>query len=312
MVSVSWDWQRNQTFGEAVMVTHQSLCFVQFLHPGVEHRPDGKRTKSWNRHNHRRKFLLDRGHAVRGSEALDTEIVFWGEWEPESEVYEDIRQPLPRGPRHIYRPFYAVPDSYDGLQNTDPFVFETFLYGICQQHRVTGPTQLRYLSRGSVILFGSCLEDEFVLDTVFVVRDWIDHGHSSYQSAVKGRVPPGYMDVAINPLYLSGRGAKDGCPTDAGRSYRLYFGATHDEPFDGMFSFFPCLPLESGRRGFARPIITDDRIITRNHKQSFRHNAESTPENVREYWRGVVEQVLGQGLWLGVHARMPEVRTRGR
>ena len=290
-------------------MSENSLCFVQFLHPGGEHRPDKGRFKAWNRRDHQRKFIVSKGRAVRGKEALEAELVFWGEWEPESEVYGAIRQPMPQGPRHIYRPFYVVPHSYDRLQNTDPFVFGTFLYGICQQHRSTGPTQLRYLKRGSVILFGSCVADEFVLDTVFVVRDWIDHNRSSYRSALSGRVPPGYMDITMNPLYLSGRGVEDSCPSDTDRSYRLYFGATYDAPVEGMYSFFPCLPLDRGGHGFARPTIRDTRIITTNHRQSYRLNPQPAQDQVRELWHSVVEQVLAQGLWQGVQAQMPEVRT---
>lgn len=223
-------------------------------------------------------------------------------------MHEEICQPPEHGPRYIYRPYYVVPHSYAWLQNTDPFVFETFLYGNCQQHTSTGPTQLRYLQRGSVILFGSCVADEFVLDTVFVVRDWIDYECSSYKSALSGRAPREYIDITTNPLFLSGRGAKEGCRADTNKSYRLYFGATHDVPFEGMFSFFPCLPLERGRQGFTRPIIRDPRIITNNQRQKYRLNPQATQAEVCELWQSVVEQVLAQGLWQGIQAQMPELR----
>jgi hypothetical protein len=54
------------------------------------------------------------------------------------------------------------------MQNTDPFVFgDQFHYTGCLQHTKRGATQLRYLDRGSVILFGSCREKrDFVVDTV--------------------------------------------------------------------------------------------------------------------------------------------------
>ena len=47
----------------------------------------------------------------------------------------------------------------DGVwrQNTDPFVFgERFHYTGCLRHTRRGPTQLRYLAPGSLVLFGSC------------------------------------------------------------------------------------------------------------------------------------------------------------
>ncbi len=285
-----------------------ALCFVQFIHPGGEHRPDDGQFKAWNRGDHKRKFLLSPGRCVRRSEVIDTTLVFWGEWEPESEVVPRIARPLARGPRYLYRPFYVLPHSYKGLQNTDPFVFGGFFYGNCQQYRNARPTQLRYLERGSVILFGSCVSGQFVLDTVFVIRAWIDHNRGSYRSVVNDRVPLGYMDVALNPLYLSGFGGQEGCPPDSSRSYRLYFGATHATPFDGMFSFFPCLPLEDGSVGFARPIIKDSRFITSNLRQGHRLNRQAGRAHIRDFWQSVVEQVLARGSWLGIQAQMPERR----
>ncbi len=287
---------------------NNALCFVQFLHPGKEHRPD--KGKFWNKGDHKRKFLITPGGCVRGDKVIDAEIVFWGEWEPQSEVVCQINQPFPHGPRYIYRPFYTVPHSYNGLQNTDPFVFDKFLYGNCLQNRSSGPTQLRYLERGSVILFGSRVEGSFVLDTVFVVRDWIDHAFHNYKSVLEERVPRGYMEVTVNPLYLSRRskkGCKKGC-SPHGLSYRLYIGATYDNPWEGMYSFFPCLPFENGRRGFARPIIRDSRFITDGQSRGMRLNCKEDLTEIRSLWKSVINRVLDRGLYLGVHAQMPEHR----
>ena len=92
--------------------------------------------KAWNTGEHRRKFLQARGSYI---EAQDTapetsELVFWGEWEPESEG-NPIASPVPDGPRWVHRPYYVRPASYPGdLQNTDPFVFgDRFLYTLCRQ-----------------------------------------------------------------------------------------------------------------------------------------------------------------------------------
>jgi hypothetical protein len=285
-----------------------ALCFVQFIHPGPEHCPDASRLRTWNRDpKHKRKFLLSQGRAVYDREVLDTELVFWGEWEPESEVVEEIHQPLMHGPRYIYRPYYVLPHSYAGLQNTDPFVFDAFLFWSCQQHTSKGPTQLRNLQRGSVILFGSYMNDKFVLDTVFVVRDWIDYDLTSYKSVLNGRVPLGYMEVTMNPLFLSGRGSKEGCPADT-IPYRLYFGATYASPIHGMFSFFPCQPYKKGTLGFARPTILDADFITNTQRQKYRLNPQDAQGQVCEYWHSVVKQVLARDLWQGIHAQMPELR----
>jgi hypothetical protein len=179
------------------------LCFVQFIHPSGEHQPDGRRFKFWNRLDHQRKFLINDGRYLHAGSLEEGEIAFWGEWEPESEVINTISNRLPHGPRYIYKPYYIVPKSYQGLQNTDPFVFgERFYYEGCQQRTKNGPTQLRYLSRGSVILFGSCIDKSyFVLDTVFVVDDWVDHSRNNYRELLSNAVPEAYKDVTISPWY---------------------------------------------------------------------------------------------------------------
>lgn len=289
------------------MTPASSLCFVQFLHPGGEHHPDTGFKKSWNRGSHARKFLLSPGHAIRGSELKEGDLVFWGEWEPESEVVEQFQDHGHGDPSFLWRPYFSPPTKYAGLQNTDPFVFGSFLYGICRQHRKTGPTALQRLGRGSVILFGSSLGGSFVLDTVFVVKDWIDHTESSYREVLNGRVPREYVEVAIRPLYESGRRNSEGCTPDD-RSWRLYQGASAEEPLDGMFSFVPCLPYTKELQRFRRPIIQDDRFVSDASRTGFRMNPQSTIEDVVQLWRSVVDRVHENGLRLGVQFQMPERR----
>jgi hypothetical protein len=98
-------------------------CFVQFIHPGGEHWPDRGDRKFWNREAHRRKFLKGRGRYITGGEAREGEIVFWGEWEPESRVLARYSDRVADGPHFLYEPFFV--DHRDGAwrQNTDPFVF---------------------------------------------------------------------------------------------------------------------------------------------------------------------------------------------
>ena len=251
--------------------------------------------------------MISPGKAIRGDQKTESEIVFWGEWEADSEVVAHFQNQADGGPEYLWRPFYGIPDSYSRLQNTDPFVFGSFLYGICQQYRSTGPTQLRYLAQGSVILFGSYLNDQFALDTVFVVKDWIDHTRSNYRQVLAGRVPDRYIDVTIKPLYESGRKERDACAPDAYRSWRLYRGATAEDQTDGMFSFFPCLPASNSRSGFSRPAICEDRIITRSSRQGFRLNPQGSTCDCRLLWQMVVDQTFRSGLWLGVRANLPEL-----
>lgn len=279
------------------------LCFVQFLHPGGEHEPDAGRMKAWNTGNHRRKFLKSRGRYLAGDALQDGEIVFWGEWEPESLAIAEITEPLPDGPRWIYEPYYVLPALYRGLQNTDPFVFgERFHYTGCRQHTKKGPTQLRHLARGSVILFGSCLhKSHFVVDTVFVIANHIDHSQRDFRDCLRGHVSATYDAVTLAPWYEN--------PDARDRSHRLYDGATFEAPVEGMFSFFPCLPYEGHPRGFARPIIRIQGVITDRLYRGKKLNPQDHASDVKRLWDEVVRQVTDQGLMLGIHASLPAAPT---
>jgi hypothetical protein len=214
-----------------------------------------------------------------------------------------------------------VPKSYDGLQNTDPFVFgEQFHYTWCQQRTKKGATQLRYLKEGSLILFGSC-EDKnaFVLDTVFVVDHWIDHSRKDYQSELKRAISREYWEVAILPGYQKpSRGInscaleKQGCTAaDSQKEWRLYFGAMYNNPVRGMYSFFPCQPYKTNSRGFARPRISLPGRITGNLNEGKKyrdknHPEQLNPDTMKLLWEKVAKQVIKKGLALGVYAEMPE------
>jgi hypothetical protein len=286
------------------LVSKEKLCFVQFIHPGGEHRPDQGHLKDWNRGFRKRKFMRIEGRCLRSGESHTGDLQFWGEWEPQSEVVARVTKPIKNGPRFIYRPFYVLPPSYKGLQYTDPFVFEQFFYAGCQQRTRTGPTQLRYLDHGSVILFGSCIgKSSFVIDTVFVVDDSVDHDAGT-QSRLFKDVPEVYRDVTLQAWYDP---APDGggCVKPPDESFRLYRGATIDRPVGEMFSFFPCCPVDPATPGFARPTIKLRGVITNNLIQGKRLNPQRTLADVQALWRRVVDQVESQGLWLGVHAAMP-------
>jgi hypothetical protein len=290
------------------------LCFVQFIHPGGEHEPDDCGHKQWNKGNHKRKFLKQGGTYIDKGKIAKGEMVFWGEWEPESVVEREIHHPIPRAPRFIYKPYYFVPTSYDGLQNTDPFIFgQQFLYTWCQQRTKKSPTQLRYLSRGSIILFGSC-EDKnaFVLDTVFVVDQCRDHTRANYLS-VLADLPQEYKDVTIFPWYRGLPAEDKSCAVGSSQeAWRLYFGATYDEPVHGMYSYFPCRPYDTCSRGFARPKISMPGRITDNLYQGKRYSEQPNLDSMRSLWENVAEQVREQGLALGVYAEMPERRVASK
>lgn len=294
------------------------LCFVQFLHPGGEHRLSAPGIKAWTKveEGHGRKFLRSPGRYLLHVDAppVDGEIGFWGEWEAPSHV-DAVSNPVSDGPDWIHQPFWFPLGSYRGLHNTDPFVFgDRFLYTGCLQHTKRGPTQLRHLARGSVILFGSKrpMRPEFTLDTVFVVADFDDHSRRDYKRKLAG-VSETYAAVTLGPWYGADDGyvvpkTQGGCVTrEEERSYRLYFGATPESPVGGMFSFVPCVHGDRIARGFARPSINIPGVITPTMTQNKRLNPRWNLAEIPPLWTEVVKQVTNQGLALGVHAELPKL-----
>jgi hypothetical protein len=275
-------------------------CFVQFIHPGGEHRPDPDGMKSWNCGSHRRKFLTSRGRYSDDSHVQEGEIVFWGEWEAESRVVKRYDEPVPDGPHFLYEPFFVEPEEYEDRQNTDPFVFgDQFHYTGCLQHTRRGETQLRRLTPGSVVLFGSCVrKSRFVIDTVIVVANYIDHSAQDYRDKVTGAVSSTYFRVTVAPWYGN-------LSATSRQVHRLYFGATYERNVEGMFSFFPCRPRDKAPNGFARPEIFIPDRITRNLTQGKKIARLTSGPQAKNLRDKVVTQVLKQGLLLGLRAELP-------
>lgn len=302
------------------------LCFVQFLHPGGEHWPDKGDRKSWNRAEfpHRRTFVKNRGRYVAGDVVEENDIVFWCEWEPEAELVQTIDSPSRVGPNHIFEPYYVVPESYWGLHNTDPFVFgDEFYYTWCRQIRRSGAqTQLCYLAAGSVILFGSCRDESFILDAVLVVDQAVWHRRDNYRDVLRGLIPQAYAEVTIAPSYGEHATKDFGCgPKRAGAkpkracaepspvaANRLYFGAMYDRPYAGMYSFFPCKPYNPHDAIFERPRIQIPGVIADRKTMGYTLNPQPNREESKKLWDKVVKQVTDQNLMLGVWAAMPERR----
>lgn len=142
--------------------------------------------------SHRRKFIVSPG-TLQASDGYteNTEVVFWGEWEPPSSVVR--RWPKSRDlPRVLHRPCVAEPPP-GPRQNTDPWVFgEAFLYSNCKQLNPRPwrtPSALQRLDVGSIILFGSASHERFLLDTLFVVGE------------VLGEFTPIDIGVDIDPIF---------------------------------------------------------------------------------------------------------------
>lgn len=299
-------------------------CFVQFPHPGREHEPDRGPDKAWQRqeHRHGRKFMLLRGEWIdEGGNRQAGDMHAWGEWEAESELVSTL--PRPSGdsmqPRWLWRPYYVPKSSYEGLHNTDPFIFgRRFLYSNCGQPTRPG---LRQLDQGSVIAFGSTKKPGgeycWLLDTVLVVKDFKDYAWSDARRSVSDWASSTFLDVTIGPLTGdTGQPTPEGCaptsPTGCakpGDLLRLYRGATPDDPVDGMFSFFPARPAGSAS-GFRRPFIDlpSEYFNPRSAQSPKGLRRDRTPDELRGLWDRLVEQVRDADLVLGTHAELPERR----
>jgi hypothetical protein len=280
---------------------NNQLLFVQFLHPGSEHTPDRNNQNhiSWNQNAHKRKFIKNPGIYLKNNGKITSDLVFWGEWEPQSDVIQKLKLDKKGEPQYLYQPYFSLPQHNQFLQNTDPFVFgDNFYYVCCQQVTKRGFTQLRFLESGSVILFGSCLNNKFVLDTVFVIDRYyeIESLMQIYQY-----VSDTYVDVTLRHILSCMPPSPSKCNTN--QNFRLYVGATFDNPINEMFSFFSCLPYSDQiNKGFSRPIIEIPNVISDLKNQGYKLTRN---RNLQQLWQQTKNQVEQVGLEIGIHSKLP-------
>ena len=279
---------------------------IQFVHPGHEHKTTKTGWQGWSLNSHARKFMVSDGNWIDlDSNLRSGEFTFWGEWEAQSEIISTV--PGSQGlPRNIVIPRFGGPiRPVDNLMNTDPYVFgEQFKYTLCKQSMRNGSsTYLSRLAPGTLVLFGSVVNGYFTLDTAFVTgNSTFQHSRSTWENEFNEQLSDTYKEVTLKPMYWD-----KNVPDEV--TYNLYFGATPSLPFNEMFSFFPCLPSESGTpQRFARPVINLEDVINHASKQAPK-GTPGDPEMVKNCWRKVVKQVQAQGLSLGVHAAEPVITS---
>ncbi len=271
--------------------------FVQFPHPGGEHRPPTD-DMPWNVARHRRKFLAASGRYVGPDDHVDeADLVFWAEWEPPSRI--ERRWPASgRLPRVLHRPYWIQPTAGASRQNTDPWVWgERMLYSNCKQ--ITGPnrrpTSMQQLTPGSVICFGSTMGGDFCLDTVLVV--------TSADPWEPAEVTNPDVDAAF-AICTGGSIVASG--TDVHVDLTLYRGATVDDPVEGMYSFVPALPADTPDPRFARPAVRVPGLINPASRQSTWGSKRPLPmAAVRDAWEAVRHQVLSAALLLAIRLETP-------
>ncbi len=287
-----------------------SVCLVQFFHPGVEYdRSPSRADWTTDRQPHRRKFMEGNGRAIGANGMIDGRLSLWGEWEPQADHVMTFPASGIGFPRRLWRPYWSLGAAPPNRLNTDPMIFGGFRYTVCQQHRLYRgawrQTHLQRLAPGSVILFGSNLRGDFMLDTVFVVRDSRRHDPTTYREL---DIPRDYFEVTIATLY-KGIGEDGCCKTpEPGDQYTLYDGATVDAPADGLYSFVPCQPLNgSTPRGFRRPTVRH-MGLSQTQTQHYGIPIEGDREAIRAVWLDTRDQVLNQGLHLATWLDFPPER----
>jgi hypothetical protein len=279
-------------------MTGDAAMFVQFPHPGGEHVPAGD-DMPWNVAAHRRKFLISPGRYLDAhGRPRHEEITLWGEWEPPSRIVH--RWPRTgRLPRALHRPYWVHPSATGFRQNTDPWIWgDPMLYSNCKQ--IVGParrpTSMQRLPRGSVLCFGSTIDRDFCIDTVFVV------------ASAEPWVPADASHLDVTDAFAVCTGASiTAARTDAYADLVLYRGATVDAPVDGMYSFVPARRADDDPR-FARPAIHEPELINPASRQSTWGSRRPLPRSrVRRAWLSVREQVLASGAVLAVSLDTPPV-----
>ncbi len=275
-----------------------TLAIVQFPHPGPEHQVGASNLFPWNTGSHRRKFLCSPGHATGVDREVTGELAFWGEWEPPSEVVERWEY-APALPSHLHRPYWTREAPPHEFQNTDPFVFgHAFRYSNCKQLTPRGrPSKLQELEPGSVILFGSAHQGDFVLDTVFVVG-----GRTRFVPAESS----GEFDEVFESVTVRALRSKD---DSREFEYTAFTGATLGNSIGGMYSFAPCRPVEDGNYRFARPAISVPGVINPASRQAPSGAGNGTSlARARQAWELVRDQVLASGCLLGYRFKNPTAR----
>lgn len=268
---------------------------VVFYHPGGEVLTQNVPNCGWTVKKHGRKYMLTSGRILDSNCAhpIETkELYFWGEYEAPTSRLQLCAQSSRQLPQYLHTLTLPVPPSpRRGVHlNTDPFVFcDDFVFSNCQQVGTGGVKRnVQNLQRDDIILFGSRLDNNFVLDTVFVVDNATPLnqfiGTWLFQS-ITSRL------IAQQCLYTAFQG----------RSWNQNL----------PYCFVPCWSHNGKNQcGNSRPIISPigalaGIINVRQGRGINGVNRVLSSAQVHAAWLEVVNQVFSQGCQLGVEVNHP-------
>jgi hypothetical protein len=225
--------------------------------------------------------------------------VFWGEWEAPSYIIPKRWERADALPRFLHRPVWERPAPNERRLNTDPWVFgDSFRYSnCCQLTRNRNRSALQRLTPGSLILFGSIIDAEFVIDTVFVGGD--KYPPCPFSPGKPPETDEAFRVCTVESLLTTG---------NRDDPFTLYQGATYEAPFNGRYSFVPCRRADADNLRFPRPSICLGSYV--NPRSWRRPSGATRPRSesvVHEQWENIRRQVLDAGCLLGVWFPTPQL-----
>lgn len=293
---------------------------IQFLHPNQEALPtniDDKTIKWNNFQTHRRKFLLSNGEYInQNGELKADDLTFWGEWEPQSEIIKIINQRI-HLPNYLNIP-YLDPSVPERTHTTDPYVFgKNYKYFICRQH--SNRHILKNLEPNSIILFGSCINFKFCLDTLFVVSE----NRKRYSSENIEEIFPfdkrgQFYYSCIDPIFGNSLcnpevEEEDNCRANNREEFVCYDSTNYYEvkEVEDIYSFVPCKLYDKENiknSVFTQPAIDLDFIQP---QQTMGINSkECTITEIKDYWNDITSQIQKKDLLKGTAFKTPPIKKQ--
>ena len=264
---------------------------VLLPHPKGERRPSAQGPLcDWPApsQRHARKFLRVDGTwwDPQGGEGRDW-LELWTEYEAPT-----LTEPL--SPRSRYPSFVHNIVSRVGPPslNTDPWIFRPgFVWTICRHNRADK------VRAGDIVLFGSSVDGDWVVDTVFVVDKRLNR-------ISEGRLGEIYETCVLATLE----------PADL----RPFLGRPFSSATD-PFSFVPCKMARESHAPFPRLSATrllkslrklsDDRMPSKKNAQAL--VVCKANNGLAIFWRDLIDEVRNQGLICGTSFSHPGLTVEG-
>ena len=266
---------------------------------GARNRKDDVKRRS----SHSRRLVLHQGDYVTAQgRILCADLVFWTEWEARTTAIP-LKPSGPHSAQWMHTVVSPLSPGRIGESNTDPCVFgSSFKYCCCQQTR---EGTMRRLPPGSMILFGSCLNHRFALDTVFVVEGAGVPYDAEDSKQIEGLgTSPEYRALALDRL-KSGR-------------MTFYRGRTPAQAASGRpYSFSPAKIFDERDPKCGERFLLDAPAVNRqlpSRSKTFapilgqtqgKKVVPASVATVSAVWKEIVRQVRAAGFVLGVRFDWP-------